>query len=49
MIFKSLFKKGNPIRSIILQAIFYAAILLALLYIYHYKHFGATAFIYNEF
>ncbi|MDR0817876.1 MAG: teichoic acid D-Ala incorporation-associated protein DltX [Clostridiales Family XIII bacterium] len=49
MIFKKLFRKENHVRDIILQSIFYAAILIALLYLYHYKHFGETAFIYNEF
>jgi hypothetical protein len=49
MIFKSLFKKKNHVRDIILRSVFYALIILALLYLYHYRHFGDVAFIYNEF
>jgi hypothetical protein len=43
------FIKDHPACNILLKSVFYAAVLLALLYLYHYRHFGEVAFIYNEF
>jgi hypothetical protein len=46
---QSIGRKEHPVRKIILQSVFYAAVLLGLLYLYHYKHFPELPFIYNEF
>jgi hypothetical protein len=42
-------RREHPVRRIILRSVFYAAVILGLLYLYHYKHFSELPFIYNEF
>lgn len=39
----------HPVVSFIARTVFYAAIILILVYLYSYRGVGASHFIYNEF